>query len=146
MILCACCSPFSFWSRFSFWLIIDFYLTHYYPLFILAYIDNSLEVVIMDFLGHFLHYFIRLFILPLTQLDFLHFIQIDKQNKQNALFFSTLVKNDLDSLNICKYLVEIDAKISQYDKYGQIPFFPNVTFIFYLRIEYSIYFSFILSI
>ena len=65
----------------------------------------------MDFLGHFLHYFIRLFILPLTQLDVLHFIQIDKQNKQNALFFSTQVKNDLDSLNICQYLVEIDAKI-----------------------------------
>ena len=44
---------------------------------------------------------------------------IDKENQQNALFFCALVKNDLDALNICKYLVEIGVKPSHKDKYDQ---------------------------
>lgn len=32
---------------------------------------------------------------------------IEKENQQNAFFYCALVKNDLDALNICKYLVEI---------------------------------------
>jgi ankyrin repeat protein len=44
---------------------------------------------------------------------------IDKENQQNAFFFCALVKNDLDALNICKYLVEIGVKPSHKDKYNQ---------------------------
>lgn len=44
---------------------------------------------------------------------------IDKENQQNAFFFCALVKNDLDALNICKYLVEIGVKPQHKDKYEQ---------------------------
>ena len=44
---------------------------------------------------------------------------IDKENQQNAFFFCALVKNDLDALNICKYLVEIGVKPNHKDKYNQ---------------------------
>ena len=44
---------------------------------------------------------------------------IDKENQQNAFFFCALVKNDIDALNICKYLVEIGVKPSHKDKYEQ---------------------------
>ena len=44
---------------------------------------------------------------------------IDKENQQNAFFFCALVKNDLDALNICKYLVEIGVNPQHKDKYEQ---------------------------
>ena len=44
---------------------------------------------------------------------------IEKENQQNAFFYCALVKNDLDALNICKYLVEIGVNPAHKDKHEQ---------------------------
>ena len=44
---------------------------------------------------------------------------IEKENHQNAFFYMALVKNDLDALNICKYLVEIGVNPAHKDKLNQ---------------------------
>ena len=44
---------------------------------------------------------------------------IEKENQQNAFFYCALVKNDLDALNICKYLVEIGVNAAHKDKHEQ---------------------------
>ena len=44
---------------------------------------------------------------------------IEKESQQNAFFYMALVKNDADSLNICKYLVEIGVNPAHKDKYNQ---------------------------
>jgi ankyrin repeat protein len=44
---------------------------------------------------------------------------VDKDSQQNAFFFMALVKNDIDALNICKYLVEIGVNPLHKDKHNQ---------------------------
>ena len=44
---------------------------------------------------------------------------IEKENNQNAFFFMALVKNDVDALNISKYLVEIGVDPGHKDKHNQ---------------------------
>ena len=44
---------------------------------------------------------------------------IDKENNQNAFFYSALIKEDNDALNICKYLQEIGVNSFLKDKHEQ---------------------------
>ena len=44
---------------------------------------------------------------------------IDKENQQNAFFYCSLIKDDNDALNICKYLSKIGVNPSYKDKHQQ---------------------------
>ena len=44
---------------------------------------------------------------------------IDKENQQNSFFYCALIKEDIDALNICKYLVEIGVNYALKDKHEQ---------------------------
>lgn len=44
---------------------------------------------------------------------------IDKENQQNAFFYCALVKDDLNALNICKFLVELKVNSHFRDKHDQ---------------------------
>ena len=44
---------------------------------------------------------------------------IDKENQQNAFFYCSLIKDDNDALNICKYLSKIGVNPLYKDKHQQ---------------------------